>query len=157
MHSGTKYIGGHSDMLCGVLSLCPAIEATESWSDKLRGERVFLGSVMASLEGWLGVWSVRTLELCMERQARSAGSLINRFPTSAKEPGPVGEVVAQVRHASLQPKTKGESSWLRKQWRALLDQSIDRCLLRVNVGVEHWEDLKANLLQAFEALCRESK
>lgn len=42
-------------------------------------------------------------------------------------------------------------------WRALLDQSIDRCLLRVNVGAEHWEDLKANLLQVFEALCRESK
>lgn len=43
------------------------------------------------------------------------------------------------------------------EWRALLGQSIDRCLLRVNVGVEHWEYLKANLLQAFEALCRESK
>ncbi|KAI8402793.1 hypothetical protein FOFC_16220 [Fusarium oxysporum] len=106
MHSGTKYIGGHSDMLCGVLSFRPDIEATENWIDKLRGERVFLGSVMASLECWLGVWSVRTLELRMERQARSAGSLINRLPTSAKELGPVGEVVAQVRHASLQPETR---------------------------------------------------
>lgn len=67
MHSGTKYIGGHSDMLCGVLSFRPDIEATESWIDKLRGERVFLGSIMASLGGWLGVWSVRTLELRMER------------------------------------------------------------------------------------------
>lgn len=93
-------------MLCGVLSFRPDIEATENWIDKLRGERVFLGSVMASLEGWLGVWSVRTLELRMERQARSAGSLINRLPTSAKELGPVGEVVAQVRHASLQPETR---------------------------------------------------
>ncbi|EXK80809.1 hypothetical protein FOQG_14752 [Fusarium oxysporum f. sp. raphani 54005] len=115
MHSGTKYIGGHSYMLCGLLSLRPDIEATENSIDKLRGERVFLGSVMASLEGWLGMWSVRTLELRMERQARSAGSLINRLPASAKELGPVGEVVAQVRHASLQPKTKGESAWLRKQ------------------------------------------
>ncbi|QKD53932.2 PLP-dependent transferase [Fusarium oxysporum Fo47] len=157
MHSGIKYIGGHSDMLCGVLSFRPDIEATESWIDKSRGERVSLGSVMASLGGWLGVW------------IRSAGFLINRLPTSAKELGPVGEVVAQ-----------GESSWLRKQiphgydgvfalvikderlarrlpirlyllhhatnrggveslikWRALLDQSIDCCLLRINVGVEH--------------------
>ncbi|EXK38593.1 hypothetical protein FOXG_18917 [Fusarium oxysporum f. sp. lycopersici 4287] len=51
MHSGTKYIGEHSDMLCGILSLRPDIEATENSIDKLRGERAFLGSVMASLEG----------------------------------------------------------------------------------------------------------
>ncbi|KAJ4245537.1 hypothetical protein NW762_014046 [Fusarium torreyae] len=195
MHSGTKYIGGHSDLLCGVLSVRPDIEASESWINKLRGERVFLGSVMGSLEGWLGVRSIRTLELRVERQARSAESLIGWLATSAKEPGPVGEVVAEVQHASLQPEATDESSWLRKQmpngyggvfallmkdedlakrlpsklhlfhhatslggveslieWRAISDKSVDRRLLRVNVGVEHWEDLKADLLQAFEAL-----
>ncbi|KAM0438088.1 hypothetical protein ACHAQK_006819 [Fusarium lateritium] len=197
MHSGTKYIGGHSDLLCGVLSVRPDIETSESWIDKLRGERVFLGSVMGSLEGWLGVRSIRTLELRVERQARSAESLINWLATSAQEPGPVGEVVAEVQHASLQPEATDETSWLRKQmpngyggvfallmkdkdlakrlpsnlhlfhhatslggveslieWRAISDKSIDRRLLRVNIGVEHWEDLKADLLQAFKALRR---
>lgn len=74
MHSGTKYIGGHSDMLCGVLAVNPA-RAKEGWFDKLFEERLFLGSVMGSMEGWLGVRSIRTLEL------RVRGSL--RIPTSS--------------------------------------------------------------------------
>lgn len=60
-------------MLCGILSLRPDIEATENSIDKLRGERDFLGSVMASLEGWLGVWSVQALELCMRDKQGALG------------------------------------------------------------------------------------
>jgi cystathionine beta-lyase/cystathionine gamma-synthase len=38
------------------------------------------------------------------------------------------------------------------EWRALSDSRVDRKLLRVSVGLENWEDLKDDLLQAFKSL-----
>jgi cystathionine beta-lyase/cystathionine gamma-synthase len=72
MHSGTKYIGGHSDMLCGVL----AVKRTE-WIPKMLDERLYVGSVMGGLESWLGVRSVRTLELRLMKQSENAQSIVD--------------------------------------------------------------------------------
>lgn len=38
MHSGTKYIGGHSDFLCGVLAV-----KSSDWLQKLHQDRLYLG------------------------------------------------------------------------------------------------------------------
>jgi cystathionine beta-lyase/cystathionine gamma-synthase len=38
------------------------------------------------------------------------------------------------------------------EWRALSDSKVDRKLLRISVGLENWEDLKEDLLQAFQSL-----
>jgi len=61
MHSGTKYFGGHSDMLCGVLGVSKARAEWEKDYWGLFGERLHLGAVMGNMEGWLGVRSLRTL------------------------------------------------------------------------------------------------
>ncbi|KAK7534563.1 pyridoxal phosphate-dependent transferase [Phyllosticta paracitricarpa] len=117
MHSGTKYIGGHSDMLCGVLAVP---EQRADWFWGLWNERVFLGSVMGSLEGWLGVRSLRTLELRVRAQSRNAERLVawlhallsapeNTLDEDAKL---VRSVVAQVKHASLQT---ADFDWLKRQ------------------------------------------
>ncbi len=71
MHSGTKYLGGHSDMLCGVLAV-----RRDDWFWGLREDRCYLGSVMGSFEGWLGLRSLRTLELRVQRQSTNAEKLI---------------------------------------------------------------------------------
>ncbi|KAK1638320.1 Cys/Met metabolism PLP-dependent enzyme [Colletotrichum phormii] len=118
MHSGTKYFGGHSDMLCGTLSLNPKWE--EAWMAELLMERCFIGSVMGSMEGWLGVRSLRTLELRVKRQSESATKLVAWLDGEIRgNPGGlVGSVVDKVQHASLQSKDlEGgeEGSWLRKQ------------------------------------------
>lgn len=197
LHSGTKYFGGHSDMLCGVLAVRPDRAGGEKgWIAGLRTERLFLGSVMGNLEGWLGVRSVRTLELRVLRQVRSAQDLVDWLVGEmASRDGLVASMVAEVRHASQQPEAKQEGSWLRRQmpngygpvfslvmndaddakrlpsklhlfhhatslggveslieWRAMSDLEMDKRLLRVSVGVEGWEDLRDDLLQAFEAL-----
>lgn len=121
LHSGTKYFGGHSDMLCGVLAVRPERAATgpegqPGWLAGLREERVFLGSVMGSLEGWLGVRSLRTLELRVLRQSKNTDRLI-AWLVSELERGnsAVGELVGTVQHASLQPEAREENSWLRRQ------------------------------------------
>ncbi|KAM0329993.1 hypothetical protein ACHAQA_004162 [Verticillium albo-atrum] len=116
LHSGTKYFGGHSDMLCGVLTVLPAREASEGMAAALRQERLFLGSVMGSLEGWLGLRSLRTLELRVLRQAASAESLVAWLDgESRREGSAAARLVLKVSHASLQPGAKDEGSWLRKQ------------------------------------------
>lgn len=196
MHSGTKYIGGHSDMLCGVLAVRPGTLGNRTLGkDMVRGlreDRVFLGSVMGSLEGWLGVRSLRTMELRVQRQAQSADKIVEWL--SSSKDTTVNNVVASVSHASLQAKEEG-NAWVKEQmphgygpvfaiymktpdfarrlpsylrlfhhatslggveslieWRRMSDAGVDERLLRVSVGVEHWEDLKQDLLSAFEKL-----
>lgn len=106
MHSGTKYIGGHSDLLCGVLAT-----RVPGWVQGLRGERTFLGSVMGGMEAWLGVRSLRTLEVRVKRQSESAGRLVGWLEGVC---GGGGGVVERVQHASLQTEDL-EDGWLRRQ------------------------------------------
>ncbi|KAH8647514.1 pyridoxal phosphate-dependent transferase [Ilyonectria robusta] len=117
MHSGTKYFGGHSDMLCGVLAVHPrhADECSERMPALLH-DRMAVGSVMGSLEGWLGIRSLRTLELRVKRQSATATALVAWFSAQlAEASGPVAAVVERVQHASLQPGAADETSWLRQQ------------------------------------------
>ena len=115
MHSGTKYIGGHSDMLCGII-------ATQNgdWATALRDERIYLGSVLGSLEGWLGVRSLRTLELRVQRQSQNAGLLVDWLVSLMEQQEEEGNqdvqvvkrCVLSVHHASLQ---KPDMPWLKQQ------------------------------------------
>lgn len=107
-----KYIGGHSDLLMGVLAT-----RREEWLAGLREERVFLGSVMGSLEGWLGIRSVRTLELRVRRQSENAGKLVKWLNECLRgqddrEGDAVRAVIDRVQHASLQDK---DMEWLKSQ------------------------------------------
>ncbi|KAI1083083.1 PLP-dependent transferase [Whalleya microplaca] len=119
MHSGTKYFGGHSDMLCGVLSVAP--RHADAWIPRLREERLVLGSVMGSLEGWLGVRSLRTLEVRVRKQSADAEKLVRwledgRTGAGTGDVGVIGQLVQEVKHASLQTSAlEGERAWLREQ------------------------------------------
>ncbi len=109
MHSGTKYIGGHSDMLCGVLAV-----KRDDWWTGMWQERLHLGSVMGSFEGWLGLRSMRTLELRVQRQSQSATALVTWLDSALRDEGgdseTVKSVVERVQHASLQ-----KNEFLKKQ------------------------------------------
>ncbi|KAJ5949383.1 hypothetical protein N7454_000967 [Penicillium verhagenii] len=114
MHSGTKYVGGHSDMLCGLLVLAPA-RVEEGWLKTLHKDRQYIGSVMGSFEGWLGIRSARTMQLRVMRQAETATKLAAWLQAEVgNAKSPVSKVVSRVQHASLQ-KEDLEDGWLRKQ------------------------------------------
>lgn len=102
MHSGTKYFGGHYDLLCGTLSIQPARE--ESWFKTLHEQRTILGSVLGSMEVWLGLRSLRTLELRVRRQSENATALVLWLYECLKSEFDyvVKKIVAAVRHAGLQ-------------------------------------------------------
>ncbi|KAH7406690.1 pyridoxal phosphate-dependent transferase [Phaeosphaeria sp. MPI-PUGE-AT-0046c] len=115
MHSGTKYIGGHSDLLCGILAVTPDHEGKQR-ARVLRSERLFLGSVMGNLEGWLGVRSLRTYELRTKRQSFNVSKLVESLNNSLTASTPkhdiVQKVVKKIEHASLQT---SDFDWLKKQ------------------------------------------
>jgi cystathionine beta-lyase/cystathionine gamma-synthase len=102
MHSGTKYVGGHSDMLCGILVIHPD-RVEEGWLKTLHTDRQYIGSVMGSLEGWLGIRSTRTMQLRVARQAQTAEMLVAWLQEQLKDlKYPVGKVLSHVQHASIQ-------------------------------------------------------
>ncbi|PYH43618.1 cystathionine gamma-synthase [Aspergillus saccharolyticus JOP 1030-1] len=115
LHSGSKYFGGHSDVLCGVLAT-----QRKDWAKQLLQDRIFLGSVMGNMESWLGVRSLRTLEVRVQRQSENATRLVSwlhnalcaQNPAMDSDEGLVQAALESVFHASLQ---KEDESWLLKQ------------------------------------------
>ncbi|KAK5734073.1 hypothetical protein LTR17_009200 [Elasticomyces elasticus] len=118
MHSGTKYIGGHSDMLCGVIAIGKNRESWEQDYWKMFVERLHLGAVMGSMEGWLGVRSLRTFELRVMRQSQNADKIVAFIDNcltgedTSEDAKAVKSVVAKIEHASLQ---REDEAWLKKQ------------------------------------------
>ncbi|OCW59013.1 trans-sulfuration enzyme family protein [Hoeflea olei] len=72
MHSATKGINGHSDVLAGVLAT--AAPAAAVWSD-IKADRHDAGAVIGPFEAWLLLRGMRTLPLRMERMSRTAQAI----------------------------------------------------------------------------------
>jgi cystathionine beta-lyase/cystathionine gamma-synthase len=114
MHSGTKYIGGHSDMLCGILVL-PSRWVEQGWLTTLRAERMVLGNVMGNMEGWLGIRSLRTLHLRVTKQSQSAEKLVHWLEEERRRgDNVVSQTVERIQHASLQSEDIADG-WLKRQ------------------------------------------
>jgi cystathionine gamma-synthase len=116
MHSGTKYIGGHSDLLCGVLACSDRKDFVELFK-----QRVYLGSVIGNMESWLGVRSLRTLEVRVKNQSFSAEQLalwlhssLSSGSEADEETKIVQSCVETVQHASIQV-LDPENAWVKKQ------------------------------------------
>lgn len=69
VHSATKYIGGHSDLLAGVVLGEGAAMAG------VRARAVRLGTTLGPFEAWLALRGLRTLALRMERVSQSSLSV----------------------------------------------------------------------------------
>ncbi|CAE6412018.1 unnamed protein product [Rhizoctonia solani] len=178
LHSGTKYLGGHSDLLCGVLA--------------------------GSLESFLLLRSLRTLELRATRQATNGAALaqwlhkVSQTPAGQSWDGVRGGSIRHVWHATLQDQKDQE--WIKKQMpgggpacfsimlddpnearvlpymlklftpatslggveslveqRHLSDPGADKRLIRLSIGLENLEDLKEDLRQALNGVSAKVK
>ncbi len=74
VHSATKLIGGHSDLMLGV-----AVARDEEWAQRLRGVRHDAGATPGGLETWLALRGLRTLPVRLERMQASALELARRL------------------------------------------------------------------------------
>jgi cystathionine gamma-synthase len=70
MHSTTRFIGGHSDTMGGVL-----VARTDEEAAALRDDRSLDGAVPGALDSWLALRGIRTLPVRIERQSMTAGEV----------------------------------------------------------------------------------
>ena len=75
LHSGTKYLGGHSDVLLGLVSCSPLTENGEWLTERLKAVQTSIGAVASPLECWLTLRGLRTLHLRVQRQCDTAMKL----------------------------------------------------------------------------------
>lgn len=176
MHSATKYFGGHSDLLAGVL-----VTQDREIKNQLLNDRVFLGSNIGNLESALLIRSLKTLELRVLQQSRSATRIVEYLSQNIGQFPDLVEIV----HGSLQKdsyiatqvtahtpvfsiKVKSEDFAKRLpsklnffehatslggvesliEWRALSDATVAPDILRISIGVENSDDLLNDLIQA---------
>ncbi|CAH2355867.1 uncharacterized trans-sulfuration enzyme [[Candida] railenensis] len=181
IHSATKFFGGHSDLLAGIL-----LTKSDKVKNDLVYERLLLGSTIANLESFLLIRSLKTFELRIRRQSSNATKIVeylsanqHKFPKLVK-----------ISHGSLQ-----KDAFIAKQmpnghspifcieleteelarsfpskleyfhhatslggveslieWRPISDSTCPVTLLRVSVGVENVEDLIADITKALESI-----
>ncbi|KAJ2837674.1 hypothetical protein FBU31_001090 [Coemansia sp. 'formosensis'] len=109
VHSASKYLGGHEDLLAGVV-----VSRGAAMAEDLRSIRCALGLGAGSLETWLLQRSLTTLSVRVTQQAQTAARLVALLEsfrrcavsTACHQPSAadlaLGKRLASVRHASLQ-------------------------------------------------------
>ena len=88
VHSATKFLGGHSDLLAGVV-----VATDEDAAAPLRRHRTLTGANLGALEAFLLTRGIRTLALRVERGTQSAIELTARLRDDPR--------IATVRHPGV--------------------------------------------------------
>lgn len=88
IHSLTKSISGHSDVLAG------AVIGSQELIEKIWHTHIVVGSVISPFDAWLALRGLRTLPMRAERQANSALTIAHNL---AEQPG-----VAKVNYPGLE-------------------------------------------------------
>ena len=167
VHSATKYIAGHSDVLMGAI-----VTADDELHGVLKGRRDLVGAIPGAFEAWLALRGLRTLPLRVERSQASAADLVARLGShpavsAVRYPGFGGIVAIELAGGAVAADqvTHTTSLWVhatslggvestlerRRRWKSE-PQTIPDSLIRLSVGIEDVEDLWADLLGALDAL-----
>jgi cysteine-S-conjugate beta-lyase len=67
VHSATKYLGGHSDLIAGLV-----VTATEELGEKIRFYQNAAGAILGPFDSWLVIRGMETLSLRMKQHCSSA-------------------------------------------------------------------------------------
>ena len=180
VHSATKYISGHSDVLVGA-----AVTRDQQTFDELLELRSLYGAIAGPMESWLALRGLRTLPLRLERAQANAGEIARRldnhplvtrvrYPGLADDPG--HEVAArqmkgfgamvcfEVADAAVADRVIGTlevivdatslgglETTIDLRSRYAGEEAIPEGLLRLNVGCEYLDDLWGDLERALDA------
>jgi cystathionine gamma-synthase len=163
LHSGTKFIGGHSDLLIG---LC--VTGDDAIYERLVQARTFQGATPGALEAFLALRGLRTLPIRLEAMQRNATVLVERLgahPAVAevRYPGQGAMVSFVLRGGAeaadtlcanvqvLVPATSlgGVETTIERRQKYAGDAHVPPGLVRMSVGIEDvddlWADLETNL------------
>lgn len=178
IQSATKFIGGHSDLLCGIVTASDAEAAAP-----VDRYRTYHGATPGALEAYLALRGLRTMPVRIERAQESAMTLAQRlsehrqvtkvhYPGLASDPGhelaratlagPGAMLSFQLRGSDtstdvrltrlrlITPATSlgGVESLIERRAKLVGQEHVPPTLCRLSVGCEHVEDLWEDLDQA---------
>jgi cystathionine gamma-synthase len=83
MHSASKYLNGHSDVIAGAVATAAP---EESW-ERLKRIRIELGAVLGPFEAWLLLRGLRTLEVRVRTQSLTAMLIASHLARHAQVAG----------------------------------------------------------------------
>lgn len=72
LHSATKYLGGHNDVLAGLI-----VAKGQQLCEDLAFHHNGAGAVLSPFDSWLVIRGMKTLSLRMERHERNAKAIVN--------------------------------------------------------------------------------
>ena len=167
VHSATKFLSGHSDVLLGAL-----VTRDDELYGVLKGRRDLVGAIPGTLEAWLALRGLRTLHLRVERAQANAQELARRLADhpaigEVRYPG-FGAMVAIVLVQGAMAAdllTHKTSLWVhatslggvestferRRRWKTEAS-TIPDALVRMSVGIEDVDDLWDDLRTALDDL-----
>ena len=183
VHSATKFIGGHSDLLSGI-----TIARDQALAGRIRHRRGLSGATPGALEAFLALRGLRTLALRLDRGQANAGELARRldghpavsrvrYPGLPGDPGHrtaaaqmtgFGAVLAfevadaltadrlcDALHVIVHATSLGGiESTIERRGKLPGQEHVPPGLLRLSVGCEHIDDLWDDLNSAFEHASR---
>ena len=167
MHSVTKFLAGHSDVVLGSLST-----NDEALFARLEQARRFNGSVPGPFEAWLALRGIRSFPIRFRAAESNAKELVARLSqhskiTKVRYPG-FGAVISFEVDGTAEDAEKVcesselithatslggiESLWERRRRWALESPSVPEQLIRLSVGCEHVDDLWQDIEKALKVL-----
>jgi cystathionine gamma-synthase len=171
IHSATKYLGGHNDVLAGLV-----VAKGKELCDSLALYHNGAGAVLSPFDSWLLMRGMKTLSLRMERHEKNAKEIVEFLSkhegvTDVLYPGRGGMVSFRVKDESwVNPFLQGLSlisfaeslggtesfiTYPATQTHAdipeevRIQSGVDNRLLRFSVGIEDAKDIIFDLEQAF--------
>ena len=167
MHSVTKFLAGHSDVVLGSLSISdPAL------FKRLEESRRLNGSIPGPFEAWLALRGIRTFPVRFRAAETNAKTLVTRLEkhskvTKVRYPG-FGAVISFEIDGNAENAEKVcessrlithatslggvESLWERRRRWAAESPSVPEQLIRLSVGCEHVDDIWQDIEQALASL-----
>src|SRR5918992_1793197 len=160
LHSATKYLSGHSDVLMGAV-----VTRDDELYGVLKGRRDLLGAVPGPFESWLALRGLRTLHLRIERAQANATELARRLEghpaiAEVRYPGFGGILAVVLTEGPMAADllTRKTQLWVhatslggvestferRRRWKTEA-ATIPDALVRMSVGIEDVDDLWSDL------------
>ncbi len=184
VHSATKFISGHSDVLLGI-----AVTPERELRDRILSRRTLHGGIPGPFESWLGLRGLRTLAVRLDRAEANAAELATRlseqtavtrvrYPGLPTDPGHklasaqmsgfgaivsiefateeiASRFVGALRLATPATSLGGVETLVERRRRQLSEPAtVPEELVRISVGIEHIDDLWADFEQAIYAATR---
>ena len=167
VHSATKFIAGHSDVLMGAL-----VTRDERIHEVLRHRRELTGGIPGPMEAFLALRGLRTLPLRFERSCANAAELAARLAehpaiSLVRYPGSGAMLAIELTGGAeaADALTHGTTLWSnatslggvestferRRRW-ATEPATTPESLVRMSVGIEDVEDLWADLCATLDTL-----